>query len=41
MATAHATEWVHLCIRCGERMYESHCKIICPRCGFFKDCTDP
>jgi exosome complex RNA-binding protein Csl4 len=32
---------VHLCDRCGERMYESHCKIICPRCGMTRDCSDP
>lgn len=43
MATTDAAEreWIHLCSRCGERMYESHCKIICPRCGSCRDCTDP
>jgi ribosomal protein L37E len=33
--------WVHTCERCGERMVENHCKIICPNCGFFRDCSDP
>jgi ribosomal protein L37E len=31
----------HLCDRCGERMDERKCKIICPNCGFFRDCSDP
>ena len=41
MGDARAIEGVHTCTRCGEGMYESHCKIICPRCGYFRDCTDP
>jgi ribosomal protein L37E len=36
-----ANEPTHLCDRCGERMYESHCKIICPNCGYLRDCSDP
>ena len=35
------TEWVHVCDRCGERMNEIKCKIVCPRCGSFRDCSDP
>ncbi len=41
MAIPRQTPWVHVCSRCGERMYESHRKIICPRCGYTRDCTDP
>jgi hypothetical protein len=33
--------WVHTCERCGERMAENHCKIICPNCGMCRDCSDP
>jgi ribosomal protein L37E len=30
-----------LCARCGARTLERHCKIVCPRCGYTRDCTDP
>jgi hypothetical protein len=36
-----ATEWVHICERCGERMEEQKCKIICPNCFYTRDCSDP
>jgi hypothetical protein len=36
-----AREWVHLCERCGERMEERQCKIICHNCGHMRDCSDP
>jgi hypothetical protein len=29
------------CSVCGEQMREIHCKIICPRCGYTRDCSDP
>lgn len=35
------TEWVHTCERCGERMIEQKCKILCKNCGFYRDCSDP
>jgi hypothetical protein len=35
------TEWVHVCERCGQRMAEQHCKIVCPNCGYLRDCADP
>jgi len=35
------TEWVHHCERCGARMEERQCKIICKNCGCFRDCSDP
>jgi len=34
-------EWIHICERCGERMDEQKCKIICPRCHLTRDCSDP
>jgi predicted RNA-binding Zn-ribbon protein involved in translation (DUF1610 family) len=36
-----ASEPVHICERCGERMDERKCKIICPNCGYYRDCSDP
>jgi exosome complex RNA-binding protein Csl4 len=36
-----AGEWVHVCERCGERMEERQCKIICTNCGLTRDCSDP
>jgi len=33
--------WVHYCERCGERMEEVHCKIVCKKCGLSRDCSDP
>jgi hypothetical protein len=32
---------VHLCSVCGAVMREIHCKIICPKCGYMRDCSDP
>jgi Zn finger protein HypA/HybF involved in hydrogenase expression len=29
------------CDCCGAPMEERQCKIVCPRCGFRRDCTDP
>lgn len=31
----------HDCDLCGTRMYEHNCKIVCPNCGYKRDCTDP
>jgi len=33
--------WVHYCERCGERMEERQCKIVCRNCGAYRDCSDP
>jgi len=30
-----------VCDVCGAPMYERHCRIICPRCGYQRDCSDP
>ena len=35
------TEWQHTCERCGTRMAEQKCKIVCPNCGYLRDCSDP
>jgi DNA-directed RNA polymerase subunit RPC12/RpoP len=32
---------VYVCERCGSAMEERKCKIICPRCGYTRDCSDP
>jgi len=32
---------VHLCWICGSLMREIRCKIVCPRCGHTRDCSDP
>ncbi len=29
------------CDVCGGPTYETRCKIICRRCGFTRDCSDP
>lgn len=29
------------CWVCGAAVTERHCKIVCPRCGFMRDCSDP
>lgn len=31
----------HLCERCGTIMYDHNCKIVCPNCGYKRDCSDP
>jgi hypothetical protein len=36
-----ASEWEYLCDRCGERMEERQCKIVCLNCGMARDCGDP
>ncbi len=29
------------CEACGAVMLERHCKLVCPRCGYVRDCSDP
>lgn len=31
----------HVCECCGTRMYDHNCKIVCPNCGYKRDCSDP
>ena len=30
-----------VCEICGTLMYDRHCKIVCPGCGYLRDCSDP
>jgi rubrerythrin len=30
----------YICDRCGTKMFENLCKVICPRCGNRFDCSD-
>lgn len=32
---------VHECELCGTVMFDHNCKIICPNCGYKRDCSDP
>jgi rubrerythrin len=32
---------VHRCWVCGAIMREIKCKIVCPNCGYTRDCSDP
>lgn len=32
---------VHHCECCGARMFDHSCKIVCPNCGYKRDCSDP
>jgi rubrerythrin len=29
------------CEICGSEMYGLHCKLVCPNCGYRRDCSDP
>jgi len=29
------------CDVCGAPTFELHCKVICQRCGYIRDCSDP
>jgi ribosomal protein L37E len=31
----------HECELCGTVMYDHNCKIVCPNCGYKRDCSDP
>ena len=31
----------HVCELCGTTMYDHNCKIVCPNCGYKRDCSDP
>lgn len=32
---------VTLCDICGVEMFDRHCRLICPNCGYQRDCSDP
>jgi hypothetical protein len=38
---AAKTTGVQQCDLCGNAMYEWHCRIVCPACGYQRDCSDP
>ena len=29
------------CEACGTEMFGLHCKLVCPNCGYKRDCSDP
>jgi hypothetical protein len=29
------------CEICGTEMFGAHCKLVCPNCGYRRDCSDP
>jgi rubrerythrin len=29
------------CEICGTEMYGLHCKLVCPNCGYRRNCSDP
>jgi len=31
---------MQVCPICSEALHESHCKLVCPRCGYFLSCSD-
>ena len=32
---------IFFCDLCGTQMLNLHCKLICERCGYKRDCSDP
>ena len=39
--TPRQTPTRHECELCGTVMYDHNCKIVCPNCGYKRDCSDP
>jgi hypothetical protein len=39
--TTARPEPARICARCGERMEERKCKVMCTNCGAYDDCSDP
>ena len=38
---APSAELAESCDVCGAPTYEIRCKVICNRCGYVRDCSDP
>jgi hypothetical protein len=38
---SEALETFEECELCGVEMFGLHCKLICPNCGYRRDCSDP
>lgn len=38
---AASNEVTYHCDLCGHPMLDLHCKLICERCGYKRDCSDP
>lgn len=36
-----AAEQIYYCDLCGAEMLNLHCKLVCERCGYKRDCSDP
>lgn len=34
------TSPLQICPNCSETLRENHCKLVCPRCGYFLSCAD-
>lgn len=32
---------IYVCDLCGAVMLDLHCKLVCERCGYRRDCSDP